>query len=68
MLICMHTTSVRIDSRTHQQLKELAQQLGTTVGQAVTLAVRAMRQDRMGRDLKSPLREEETAWLDADLG
>jgi len=68
MLICMHTTSVRIDVRTHEQLKELAQQLGTTVGNTVALAVRAIRQDRLGKDLAEPLRDDETAWLDADLG
>lgn len=68
MLICMHSTSVRIDSGTHEELKRLSAQLGVTVGQTVTLAVRALRQDRMGADLAHPLRDDETAWLDADLG
>jgi predicted transcriptional regulator len=68
MLICMHSTSVRIDSSTHEQLKQLAAELDTTVGNTVTLAVRALRQDLVGHQLIAPLRQEETAWLDAELG
>lgn len=68
MLICMHSTSVRIDSATHDDLKRLADELQTTVGNTVTLAVRALRQARVGADLATPLRSDETAWLDADLG
>ena len=68
MLICMHTTSVRIDVTTHEDLKRLAADLNTTVGNAVTLAVRALRQDRVGEELRSPLRDDEAQWLDADLG
>jgi hypothetical protein len=68
MLICMQSTSVRIDVGTHEELKRLAAELGTTVGNTVTLAVRALRQDRVGADLSAPLRRDEAAWLDADLG
>jgi hypothetical protein len=68
MLICMQSTSVRIDATTHEELKRLATELKTTVGNTVSLAVRALRQDRVGQDLSAPLREDETAWLDADLG
>ena len=68
MLICMHSTSVRIDSTTHEELKRLADQLGTTVGHTVTLAVRALRQDRLGDALAAPLSDDERRWLDADLG
>jgi predicted transcriptional regulator len=68
MLICMHSTSVRIDSATHEDLKRLAAELNTTVGHTVTLAVRALRQDRIGTDLGAPLRADEEAWLDAELG
>ena len=68
MLICMQSTSVRIDSETHEELKRLAKNLGTSVGQTVTLAVRALRQDRTGNQLARPLRADETTWLDADLG
>jgi len=68
MLICMHTTSVRIDSATHHELKRLAAELNTTVGNTVSLAVRALRQDRVGAELAAPLRADEAAWLDAELG
>jgi hypothetical protein len=68
MLICMQSTSVRIDVSTHEELKRLAVELNTTVGNAVALAVRALRQDRIGTELNTPLLEDETAWLDADLG
>ena len=68
MLICMHSTSVRIDLATHQDLKRLASELNTTVGNTVSLAVRALRQDRIGQDLHAALRDDEAAWLNADLG
>ncbi len=68
MLICMHSTSVRINVATHEELKRIAAELHTTVGNAVTLAVRALRQDRVGAELTTPLREDEISWLDANLG
>lgn len=68
MLKCMQSTSVRIDGETHDELKRLADELGTTVGHTVSLAVRALRQDRVGEQLAQPLRDDETAWLDADVG
>jgi hypothetical protein len=68
MLICMQSTSVRIDTSTHEELKRLAAELNTTVGNTVALAVRALRQDRIGGDLSAPLRTDEVVWLDADLG
>lgn len=68
MLIRMQSTSVRIDVSTHEDLKRLAAELDTTVGHTVTLAVRALRQDRMGDDLRTELRDDESAWLDAELG
>jgi hypothetical protein len=64
----MQTTSVRIDVATHHELKRLAAVLNTTVGNTVSLAVRALRQDRIGTDLRQALGDPETAWLDADLG
>ncbi len=64
----MQSTSVRIDVTTHKELKRLAAELSTTVGNIVSLAVRALRQDHLGADLRTPLREDEVAWLDADLG
>lgn len=68
MLMCMQSTSVRIDVSTHEELKRLAADLNTTVGNTVSLAVRALRQDRVGADLASALRDDESVWLDADLG
>ncbi len=68
MLYCMQSTSVRIDQATHQELKQLAIELGTTVGETVALAVRRLRQDRIGAELAVPLTSSEVKWLDADLG
>ncbi len=68
MLICMQSTSVRIDKATHEDLKRLATELHTTVGNTVTLAVRALRQDLVGVQLTAALDDEEAAWLDAHLG
>jgi len=68
MLICMQSTSVRVDVHTHEEIKRLAAELDTTVGNTVTLAVRALRQDRIGADLSTPLRDDEAEWLDADVG
>lgn len=64
----MHSTSVRIDQTTHQELKQLATELGTTVGETVALAVRRLRQDRIGEELAVALTPGEVDWLDADLG
>lgn len=68
MLVRMSSTSVRVDRETHEELKKLARDLGTTVGEAVAIAARRLRQQRMGRDLNKPLSEDEMSWLDADLG
>jgi hypothetical protein len=64
----MQSTSVRIDQATHQELKRLASELGSTVGETVALAVRRLRQDRIGLELKASLTGAEADWLDADLG
>ncbi|MCZ6457504.1 MAG: hypothetical protein O6650_09675 [Actinobacteria bacterium] len=64
----MPSTSVRIDRTTHEELKRLADRLGKTVGETVALAVRRLRQERVGRELTAPLSQEEIEWLDADLG
>ena len=68
ILIRMQSTSVRIDQATHQELKRLASELGSTVGETVALAVRRLRQDRIGLELKASLTGDEADWLDADLG
>lgn len=46
----------------------MAAELDVTVGTAVSLAVRAFRQDRVGSELSAPLEKDEATWLDADLG
>jgi hypothetical protein len=64
----MQSTSVRVDVETHRELKVLAASLGVSVGDTVALAVRRLRQDRMGAELARGLSNEEVDWLDADLG
>jgi len=64
----MQSTSVRIDVATHRELKKLAACSGASVGDTVALAVRRLRQDRIGVDLRDDLSAEEIDWLDADLG
>lgn len=67
MLRHMQSTSVRIDRATHEELKRLARETNSTVGETVALAVRRLRQERIGQDLKEDLTAEEAIWLDADL-
>lgn len=64
----MQSTSVRVDVETHRELKKLAASLGVSVGDTVALAVRRLRQDRMGADLRQDLSAAEVEWLDADFG
>jgi len=64
----MGSTSVRIDTDTHELLKRLAGDLGSTVGDTVALAVRRLRQEQIGEQLSVELSGEEIDWLDADLG
>lgn len=68
MLVCMQSTSVRIDATTHEELKRLAVEMGESVGGTVALAVRRLRQDRIGEELARDSNSDERAWLDADLG
>jgi hypothetical protein len=67
MLICMQSTSVRIDVATHRELKRLAADLGASVGDTVALAVRRLRQDQIGVQLAAQPSSAEVDWLDADL-
>lgn len=64
---CMPSTSVRIDTSTHRDLKQLAEAMAMTVGETVSLAVRRLRQDQMGAELRADLDDVESRWLDADL-
>lgn len=63
----MQTTTVRIDRRTHERLRRLAQETGQTITETLAEAVRQLRQQRMGDDLAryTPTPEDEQ-WLDAD--
>lgn len=63
----MQGTSVRIDVATHQELKRLAAELGASVGATVALAVRRLRQDQIGAQLREELTVAEVDWLDAEL-
>jgi len=64
----MQSTSVRVDVVTHEELKRLAVEMGATVGETVAIAVRHLRQERIGTELRTPLTPEEVDWLDADVG
>jgi hypothetical protein len=69
MLFCMQSsTSVRIDRRTHDELKELATELHLSVGETVRYAVRRLHQRQFGEQLAAEPTSDESAWLDADLG
>ena len=61
------TTTVRVDRSTHDALKRLAHERGSTVTETVAAAVRLLRQDQMGAELSTPLGDGEVEWLDADL-
>lgn len=67
MLICMQSTSVRIDSDTHRTLKRIAADEHVSVGEAVRLAVRRYDQSAMGAQLAVDPRADEAAWLDASI-
>ncbi len=59
---------MRIDVVTHERLKRLAIKLELTIGDTVALAALGLLQEQMGRELATPLTDEEVEWLDADLG
>ena len=68
ILKCMQSTSVRVDVVTHEELKRLAADMGATVGETVAIAVRRLRQERIGLELQAPITAGEAEWLDADVG
>ena len=68
MLMCMQSTSVRVDRATHDEIKRLSTAMGKPVGETVRLAVRRLAQQRMGAELATGVTSDEVAWLDADLG
>jgi hypothetical protein len=67
MLDCMPSTSIRIDTTTHQAIKALAGELQLNVGDTVRLAIRRLQQASIGAALAAPLTTEEIGWLDADF-
>lgn len=62
------STSVRIDRETYEELERLSRELGTTVGGAVAIAARRLRQQRIGKELIGRLSQDEVDWLAAHLG
>lgn len=62
------TTTIRISRETHQELTRLARIRGQTVAVTVSRVMRLLRQDQLGRDLATPLSDEEMRWLGADAG
>ena len=63
----MQSRRVRIDVATHEGLKRLAFEMGESVSGIVALAVRRLRQDRIGQQLARCPKADERAWLDPDL-
>ncbi|MDP9822808.1 hypothetical protein [Nocardioides massiliensis] len=62
------TTTIRVSRAARDSLNELAAKRGETLTDTVSRAVRLLQQEAMGVDLAVALREDETAWLDADAG
>ncbi len=62
------TTTIRISRETHARVVRLAAARHETIDETVRNAIRALRQDGMGRDLGVDLTDDEIAWLDADAG
>lgn len=62
------TTTIRVSRATHDDLRQLATQRRESLADTVAQALRALRQDDIGRDLRAPLSADEIAWLDADAG
>lgn len=62
------TKMMRVSERTHEGFKREAERRGKTIDAIAAAALRALRQKEMGMQLAEPLRADEQAWLDADLG
>ena len=62
------TKMLRVSERTHEGFKREAERRGETIDSIASAALRALRQKEMGQQLAQPLRDDEHAWLDADLG
>lgn len=62
------TTTIRISRETHERVTRLAAERHETVDETVKQAMRALRQDGIGRDLSGSLTDDETTWLNAESG
>lgn len=62
------TTTIRISRETHARVTRMAAERHETIDETVSMAIRALRQDAMARDLAADLTDEEKAWLDAEAG
>lgn len=62
------TTTIRVSRATRDALNHLAARRGETLTDTVSRAARLLEQEVIGRDLSTPLRDDELAWLDADAG
>lgn len=62
------TTTIRVSRETHARVARLAAERHETIDETVSRAIRALRQDAMGRDLAADLDPGDVAWLDADAG
>ncbi|MGC3995429.1 MAG: hypothetical protein QM779_15150 [Propionicimonas sp.] len=62
------TTTIRVSRATRDALNDLAARRGATLADTVLRAARLLEQDTIGRDLATPLRDDELDWLDADAG
>jgi hypothetical protein len=63
-----NTRMLRVSERTHAGFKREAERRGDTIDSVAAAALRALRQKEIGLQLAEPLRDDEQAWLDADLG
>ena len=63
-----HHEMLRVSERTREGFKREAERRGETIDSIASAALRALRQKEMGQRLAEPLRDDEHAWLDADLG
>ncbi|MDO5618904.1 hypothetical protein [Kocuria sp.] len=62
------TTTIRVTRATRDSLNDLAAVRGESLTDTIDRATRLLKQELMGQDLSSPLRDDELAWLDADAG
>lgn len=62
------TTTIRVRRTTWQALQQLALRRDESLTETVDRAARLLEQEAIGLDLALPLRDDETAWLDADAG